>query len=229
MYGQSSYTYPQMRARVRRLASALAARGVEPGDRVAILCPNIPPMLEAHYGVPLAGAVLVPINTRLSSDEVGYILNHSGGQCLLWTPSLPQSWNGCKSQIESVTLFVSIVDGELGADAAPQTLDGPEYEAFLATGSEAPIAIPVAGRVRDDLDQLHVRHHRPAEGRDGPPSRGVPERHRRVHDQRHRQRQPLPLDPPDVPLQRLVLHLGRHAVGGTHVCLRRVEPGESGG
>src|ERR1700709_2183026 len=72
VYGQSSYTYPQMRARVRRLASALTPAGLDAGDRVAILCPNIPPMLEAHYGVPLAGAILVPINTRLSPDEVAY-------------------------------------------------------------------------------------------------------------------------------------------------------------
>src|SRR5215471_16236451 len=78
MYGKASYTYPEMRARVRRLASALTRAGIEPGDRVAILCPNIPPMLEAHYGVPLAGAILVSINTRLSPDEVAYILNHSG-------------------------------------------------------------------------------------------------------------------------------------------------------
>src|SRR6185503_9284226 len=82
-YRGTSYTYPELRARVRRLASALAGVGIQKGDRVAIICPNIPPMLEAHYGIPLAGATMVPINTRLSADEIAYILNHSGAKVLL--------------------------------------------------------------------------------------------------------------------------------------------------
>src|SRR5690349_18349670 len=143
VYRSTSYTYPQMQARVRRLASALTRAGVQPGDRVAILCPNIPPMLEAHYGVPLAGAILVSINTRLSPDEVAYILNHSGSKVLLVDTELAPIVERCKDQLESVKLFVSIVDRELGAGAPAQTLDGPEYEAFLETGSDAPIAIPV--------------------------------------------------------------------------------------
>ena len=60
IYRRTSYTYPQLRARVRRLASALARAGIQKGDRVAVLCPNIPPMLEAHYGINLAGAIMVP-------------------------------------------------------------------------------------------------------------------------------------------------------------------------
>src|SRR5215212_1925196 len=83
VYRETSYTFPELRNRVRRLASALASAGVEKGDRVAVICPNIPPMLEAHYGIPLAGAVMVPINTRLAPDEIGYILNHSGAKVLL--------------------------------------------------------------------------------------------------------------------------------------------------
>src|SRR5437773_9240908 len=73
-------TYRQLDERVNRLASALILAGIAPGDRVAFLAPNIPPLLEAHYGVPAAGAVLVAINTRLGRDEVAYILRHSGAR-----------------------------------------------------------------------------------------------------------------------------------------------------
>src|SRR5688572_21693083 len=143
LYRETSHTYPELRARVRRLASALAGVGVKKGDRVAILCPNIPPMLEAHYGIPLAGAIMVPINTRLSADEIGYILNHSGARVVLVDTELTPVIERCLGQLETVKTVVCIVDRELGDAAVPPTLDGPEYEAFLATGSEAPIEIPV--------------------------------------------------------------------------------------
>src|SRR5204862_68798 len=82
-------------------------------------------------------------STRLSPDEIAYILNHSGSKALLVDTELAPLVERCKSQLESVELFVSIVDRELGAAAPPQTLDGPEYEAFLETGSDGPIANPV--------------------------------------------------------------------------------------
>ncbi len=82
VHGERRYTYRELAARVNRLASALRGAGMRRHDRVAFLCPNIPAMLEAHYGVPAAGGVLVAINTRLSSDEIGYILSHSGARFL---------------------------------------------------------------------------------------------------------------------------------------------------
>ena len=82
VYNDMRYTYREFNQRVNRLASALQQAGVVKGDRVAFLCPNIPPMLEAHYGVPLAGGILVAINTRLSTPEIAYILNHSGAKVL---------------------------------------------------------------------------------------------------------------------------------------------------
>ncbi|MCL6515598.1 AMP-binding protein, partial [Alicyclobacillus sp.] len=83
VHGDQRFTYKEFNARVHRLASALAGLGVGRGDKVAFLCPNIPPMLEAHYGVPLLGAVLVSINIRLSSGEIKYILNHSDTKVLV--------------------------------------------------------------------------------------------------------------------------------------------------
>ena len=76
--GQQRYSYRQLAERSWRLANALRSEGLGKGDRVATLLFNSAPMLEAHFGVPAAGGVLVPVNFRLSSAEVGYILRHSG-------------------------------------------------------------------------------------------------------------------------------------------------------
>src|SRR5215472_5660236 len=81
--GQQRYTYRQLAERSWRLASALRSAGLGKGDRVAALLFNSPAMLEAHFGVPAAGGVLVAVNNRLSSAEIGYILGHSGARYLL--------------------------------------------------------------------------------------------------------------------------------------------------
>ena len=76
IHGARRYTYRQFYERARRLASALARRGVQRGDVVSAMLPNVPAMLDAHYGVPMLGAVLNTINTRLDADTVAYILEH---------------------------------------------------------------------------------------------------------------------------------------------------------
>jgi fatty-acyl-CoA synthase len=81
--GEHRYSYAQLAQRAWRLANALRSAGLRRGDRVATLLFNSMPMLEAHFGVPAAGGVLVAINHRLASPEVGYILNHSGARFLL--------------------------------------------------------------------------------------------------------------------------------------------------
>ena len=83
VYGEQRSTYGEFAARVNRLASALRAAGLAAGDRVAVLCPNIPPMLEAHFAVPLAGGVIVAFNIRLAADDVAWILEHCGARFLL--------------------------------------------------------------------------------------------------------------------------------------------------
>ena len=70
VHGEKRYTYREFSERIYRLASALRQQGVGKDDKVAFICPNIPAMLEAHYGVPLIGAVLVSVNIRLSPGEV---------------------------------------------------------------------------------------------------------------------------------------------------------------
>jgi acyl-CoA synthetase (AMP-forming)/AMP-acid ligase II len=83
VHGERRLTYRELGERCWRLANGLLAAGVERGDRVATLLPNSPAMLEAHFGVPAAGAILVTVNTRLSSGEIEYILEHSGTRLLL--------------------------------------------------------------------------------------------------------------------------------------------------
>ncbi|POM27333.1 Long-chain-fatty-acid--CoA ligase [Actinomadura rubteroloni] len=76
-------TYRAFAAEATRVAHALRASGIEPGDRVAYLSPNLPELLIAHFAVPLAGAVLVAVNTRLSPEEIAYILDHSGSRLMV--------------------------------------------------------------------------------------------------------------------------------------------------
>jgi fatty-acyl-CoA synthase len=83
VHGERRYSYRQLAERSWRLANALRAAGLRKGDRVATLLVNSPPMLEAHFGVPAAGGVLVAVNHRLSPAEIGYILAHSGTRYLL--------------------------------------------------------------------------------------------------------------------------------------------------
>src|ERR687890_2816629 len=83
VHGDLRRTYEELDARVNRLAYALRGRGLERRDRVAVLSPNAPALLEAHFGVPAAGGVLVAINARLSAPEVRAILEHSGARMLL--------------------------------------------------------------------------------------------------------------------------------------------------
>jgi len=81
--GPRRYSYRQLAERSWRLANALRSAGMRKGERVATLLFNSPAMLEAHFGVPAAGGILVAVNNRLSSAEVGYILGHSGARYLL--------------------------------------------------------------------------------------------------------------------------------------------------
>ena len=82
-YGTHRKTYAEYHDRVTRLASALAARGIKPGDVVATLIPNLPAQAEAHFGVPACGAVLNTINTRLDTDTVAYIFDHGGAKIVM--------------------------------------------------------------------------------------------------------------------------------------------------
>lgn len=134
VYGQAVYTYSQYNDRICRLGEALRALGVGRGDRVAIMAPNIPPMLDAKFGPMRIGAILVPLNIRLSSREIAYILNHSGAKVLIFDSEFADTVRKLRQDVSSTMSYVQIVD------AAPKAADipGPEYEAFLDAAPSEP-------------------------------------------------------------------------------------------
>ena len=83
IHGARRITYREFDERARRLASALIRRGIGPGDTVSAVLPNVPAMLDAHFGVAMAGAVLNTINTRLDARTIAYILEHGEAKVLL--------------------------------------------------------------------------------------------------------------------------------------------------
>ncbi|MBD3765742.1 MAG: AMP-binding protein [Rhodobacterales bacterium] len=125
-------TYAEYHARVSRLASALARRGVQPGDVVATLLPNIPAQAEAHFGVPACGAVLNTINTRLDVDTVAYIFGHAGARLVLVdTALIPLAENAIKAMAGPAPQIVEVADRESGFAPTGHYLD---YEDLLAEG-----------------------------------------------------------------------------------------------
>ena len=150
IHGDAVYSYAQYGARVGRLAAALQSAGVMPGDRVAILAPNIPAMLEAKFGPMRIGAVLVPLNVRLASREVAYILNHSGAKVLIFDAEFAGTVRGLLGEAPGVRTFVQVVDGHPRAD----DIEGPDYEDFLASAPEAPTPVePI-----DELDAICINY-----------------------------------------------------------------------
>ena len=118
--GEQRWTFRELRGAARKLASALRADGLRKGDRIAFLALNSAPLLIAHTGVPLAGGVLVAINTRLNADEVAYIVEHSGARAVFFSPEL-------RGQLAKLPPEVRRFD--LGTDWQP----------LLAGGSDEPV------------------------------------------------------------------------------------------
>ena len=110
VHGPDRWSYRDLADRVQELATALRAAGVGPGDRVAYLLPNVPEMLVAHFAVPLAGAVLVAINTRLSAEEVRYICDHSGSVVLVVDAAFAPTVAPVAGSLETVRTIVTLVD-----------------------------------------------------------------------------------------------------------------------
>jgi fatty-acyl-CoA synthase len=135
IHGSSRFTWAQTYARCNRLASALARRGVGVGDTVAVMLPNTPPMFEAHFGVPMTGAVLNTLNTRLDAEAIAFMLDHGEAKVLITDREF--------SPIIERALVLMGNKRPLVIDVAdPMHMDGKllgelEYDAFLQTGNEA--------------------------------------------------------------------------------------------
>lgn len=219
VHGEQRFTYAEFNARVNRLASALSKLGLGRGDKVAFICPNIPPMLEAHYGVPLLGGVLVAINIRLSPREIAYILNHSDSKVLFVDAEFSSVVEPILSEIPNIKTIVTICD-----EGMEKKLPGPEYEEFLATGSDEPFPCPV----EDELENITINY---TSGTTGLP-KGVMYSHRGAYLNALGEALEHGMNSKSIYLWTLpMFHCNGWcftwavtAVGGTHVCLRRVVP-----
>jgi fatty-acyl-CoA synthase len=128
VHGRQRYTWSETYARSRRLASALARRGVGVGDTVAVMLPNIPAMVEAHFGVPMCGAVLNTLNTRLDAEAIAFMLGHGGAKILITDREF-------SAVIEKVAPKLTVIDVDDPEYSGPgKRLGESEYEELLKTG-----------------------------------------------------------------------------------------------
>lgn len=133
VYGQRNYSWQQLYTRCRKLASALQRAGVNSGDTVAVLAANTPEMIECHFGVPMSGAVLNTINTRLDDETIAYILEHGEAKVFIVDAQLAPQAKTALDQIDTQELVViDILD--LQNSAEPSAIGSTDYENFLATG-----------------------------------------------------------------------------------------------
>lgn len=132
IYGNLQQTWQQTRDRCVQLASALQKVGIRKGDTVAVIAPNIPAMCEAHFGIPLCGAVLNAINTRLDADTIAFILEHGEAKVLLTDTAFYATVAGAIQKVDREILVIDIEDAAVNDS---QRLGTIEYEDFLHTGS----------------------------------------------------------------------------------------------
>ncbi|MGH1367034.1 MAG: AMP-binding protein [Maritimibacter sp.] len=139
--GARRHSYAQYYARVSQLASSLARADVAPGDVVATLQPNTLPHVEAHFGVPAAGAILNAINIRLDANTIAYILEHGGAKLVLVdTEFLPVVEAALQKMDSAPPRIIEVADPEAGFEASGHHT---EYEDFLANGdANAPWIMP---------------------------------------------------------------------------------------
>jgi 3-(methylthio)propionyl---CoA ligase len=134
IHGARKWSYAEFRARARRLASALAKTGVERGDTVSVMLANTPAMLEAHYGVPMTGAVLNTLNTRLDAPIIAFTLDHADTKILITDREFSKTVKEALALAKAKPLVIDYDDPEFTGPGEP--LGSSEYEAFLAGGEE---------------------------------------------------------------------------------------------
>jgi fatty-acyl-CoA synthase len=221
LHGERRITYEQMLDRCRRMASALERLGVGRGDTVSVLAPNIPAMLEAHYGVPMSGGVLCAINTRLDARTIAFLLGHSETKVFMVDREYSALAADALAGLESKPLVIDIDDALAQRGERIGTI---EYEEFLASGDPAhPVRYP-----QDEWDAISLGY---TSGTTGDP-KGVVCHHRGAYLNAAGNALAFGLTPSSVYLWTLpMFHCNGWTLtwavtlqGGTHVCLRRVDP-----
>ncbi len=135
VHGDFRATWRESYARCRRLASALQRRGIAGGDTVAVMLPNIPPMVDVHFGVAMIGAVLNTLNTRLDAEAIAFMLDHGEAKVLItdreFSPTIRRALELCKAK----PVVVDVDDPQYSGPG--ERLGSVDYDALLAEGDPA--------------------------------------------------------------------------------------------
>jgi fatty-acyl-CoA synthase len=222
IHGRQRYSYRAFHERVQRLASALARRGIKAGDTVSAMLPNVPAMVEAHYGVPMLGAVLNTINTRLDARTIAYILAHGESKVLITDREFAAQVGPALAQLKRRPLVID-VDDPLYTGPGDR-LGEMTYEDFIATGEPRFAWAPPA----EESSAIALNY---TSGTTGTP-KGVVYHHRGTFLESVGNIMAWPLPPSPVYLWTLpMFHCNGWcfpwsvtAMAGTHVCLRKVDP-----
>ncbi|MFL5213713.1 MAG: acyl-CoA synthetase [Microvirga sp.] len=132
IHGSLRRSYREFYARARRLASALSKRGIGRGDTVAVMMANTPAMLECHYGVPMTGAVLNTLNTRLDAAIIAFSLDHGEAKVLITDREFSKTVKAALAEAKAKPLVIDYDDPEFAG--AGERLGAIEYEDFIAQG-----------------------------------------------------------------------------------------------
>ena len=221
IHGQQRWTYAEMRALVRQLASQLAAHGIKAGDTVAAILPNTPPMVLLHYAVPMLGAVLNTLNTRLDAATIAFQLRHGDAKLLIVDSDFSALGAAALAQLETPPAVIDVRDPL--AHAPGPRLSDTEFDAWIA-GGDPTFAVPA---IEDEWSPMALNY---TSGTTGDP-KGVVYHHRGAY--LNAVNNAVVWSMPRHPVYLWTLPMF-HCNGwcfpwtitlqaGTHVCLRRVE------